>query len=99
VKNSTLPVESIAAWMAVIGKGTLVASHWPTSAGSPTAAASAAAAAAGRAGAASSPALDCLLRIARRIDACSAACSAPSVIVSIARSSRSLLPATPRLPR
>ena len=80
--------------MAVIGNGTLVASHWPTSAGSPGGArAATAAAAAGRASTSSVSALDSPRRIARRIAACSAACSAPSVIVSMERSSRSLIPA------
>ncbi len=95
MKNITLPVGSIAAWMATIGNAVFAVSHWPTSSGSPASAAAAATAAA-RLGAGSDGSSARLG--AARIRVCSRACSGPSVVVSIARRSRSLMPGTPTSP-
>ena len=82
------PVGSRAAWMATIGSFVFAASQAPTSAGAPTSAAASAAVANLGSGSTCSPPPDCSSLAARRISACSRACSGPSVAVSKARSSR-----------
>ena len=80
----------MAAWIATTGKVTVAdASHWPTSTGGPAAAIFATGCEGPSSSRTRSPS-----RVARRISACSRACSGPSVAISNSRSRCSVMPGT-----